>query len=105
MLKQKKEINERVAMSLEAKTVLCVDDLFKLIKQIMQYVEKYKMLSGIEKRDIIYDNVSTMIYKTHTIESAPHFVCLIIPFIEALIQVSNSKLLINIKRGCITKCI
>ena len=105
MLKQKKAIYQLVSLLTKNKTVLCVDDLFKLIKQIMEYVECHKILSGNEKREIIYDNISSMIYKTHTILSAQHYVILINPFIEALIQVSKSKILINIKRGCISRCI
>ena len=57
----------------------------------MEYVEKYKILSGNEKRDIIYDNVSTMMYKTHTSVIAKSYVSIIFPFIEELILISKSK--------------
>jgi hypothetical protein len=105
MLKQKKGINELVATSLENKTILCLGDLFKLVKQLMEYVEKYNVLSGDEKRDIIYDNISLMLYKTHTTIIAKNYVSIIFPFIEELILISKSKVMINLKRGCITKCI
>ena len=104
MSRQKKDVYDLVKTSLEGKTVLCVSDLFALIKQLMEYVEKFNFLSGHEKRDIIYENLKMMLCRGYTGDVAGQYMSLINPYIENTILISQSKLLLNMRRGCLKQC-
>jgi hypothetical protein len=83
-----------------------IDDLpgfFNLVKDLMEYVEKIKTLSGKEKQNIIYDNIIVLLYRNYKIEEASQYISLINPYIENLILLSKSKILLNLKKNFL-KC-
>ena len=83
-----------------------IDDLptfFLLVKDLMEYIEKFKSLTGEEKKNIIYDNVIDLLYRNYKVEEASIYISLINPYIENLILLSKSKILLNLKNN-ILKC-
>ena len=106
-LRQKKDVFDQIKLFLESKTIRCVPDLFLLIKYLVEYVEKYNFLLGYEKKDLVFESLRTMLYKTCQKETASNYVNIIIPYIEDLIISSRSKLIINNKfnRSCLKTCL
>jgi len=64
----------------------------------MEVVERYKSLTGEEKNNLIYDNVILLLYRNYTIEEASLYIMMINPYIENLIILSKSKILLNLKK-------
>jgi DNA-directed RNA polymerase subunit F len=90
---------------MEGKKINSISDLFNLIRHLMEYVEKFKSLNGKEKNDLIYDNLIVLLNKHYEIEEASIYIVMINPYIENLILLSKSKILLNVKRKCLKQCI
>ena len=85
-----------------------IDDLpgfFRLVKDLMEYIETFKSLIGEEKKNIIYDNVIDLLYRNYKVEEAGPYIVLINPVIENLILISKSKLLLNLKKNFLKRCL
>ena len=84
-----------------------IDDLptfFLLVKDLMEYIEKFKSLTGKEKKNIIYDNVIDLLHRNYKVEEASIYISLINPYIENLILLSKSKILLNLKNNFLKRC-
>ena len=84
-----------------------IDDLpgfFKLVKELMEYIEEVKTLTGKEKQATIYDNIIALLYRNYKIEEASIYISLINPYIENLILLSKSKILLNLKKNFLKRC-
>ena len=84
-----------------------IDDLptfFLLVKDLMEYIEKFKSLTGEEKNKIIYDNMIDLLHRNYKVEEASIYISLINPYIENLILLSKSKILLNLKNNFLKRC-
>jgi len=70
----------------------------------MEFVERLNSLTGEEKNDLIYDNAIVLLYRNYIIEEASLYVVMINPFIENLITLSKSKILLNLKKNFLKQC-
>jgi hypothetical protein len=70
----------------------------------MEFVERFNSLTGEEKNDLIYDNAIVLLYRNYIIEEASLYVVMINPFIENLITLSKSKILLNLKKNFLKQC-
>jgi|AntRauMFilla1563_2_1112583.scaffolds.fasta_scaffold130049_1 hypothetical protein len=62
-------------------------------------VEKFKYLSGKEKNNIVYDNITILLYRKYRIEEANRYIVLINLYTENLIVSSKSKIRLNRKKN------
>jgi hypothetical protein len=99
------KINNIMLRLMEGTKINSISDLFNLIRYLMEYVEKFKKLTGKEKNDLIYDNLIILLNKHYEIEEASIYIVMIEPYIKNLISISKSKLLLNLKKGCLKQCI
>lgn len=97
---ERKFVCDAICKMLTGRTIQSIEDLFKVIIQLMKYVEKFTFLSGEDKRDVVYNNLVGMLYINYNMNDASRYVCLIKPYIESIITISNSNMLINKKKGC-----
>ena len=94
------KINNIMLQLMEGKKINSISDLFNLIRYLMEYVEKFKKLTGKEKNDLIYDNLIILLNKQYEIEEARIYIVMIEPYIKNLISISKNKLLLNLKKSC-----
>ena len=66
----------------------------------MEYIDNFSFLTGEEKGSIVFDNLVVHLYSFYHQDEAVKFVVLIDPFIENLIHLSKSKLLLNVGKNC-----
>ena len=85
-----------------------VDDLpsfFILIREVMEYIDRFKGLDGQEKKLMVKENVILLLRRQSIFESINTYISLLEPYIENLITISKSKLLLNIvDAGCFKGC-
>ena len=98
MIDDKIKVNRSIKTFLKDKKINSISDLFKLIRCLMEFVERFKSLTGEEKNNLIYDNVIDLLFRNYTIEEASQYIVMINPYIENLIILSKSKILLNLKK-------
>lgn len=98
MIDDKIKVNRSIKTILKDKKINSISDLFKLIRCLMEFVETFKSLTGEEKKNLIYDNVIDLLFRNYTIEEASQYIVMINPYIENLIILSKSKILLNLKK-------
>ena len=84
-----------------------VDDLpsfFLLIREVMEYIERFTELGGVEKKLMIKENLIILLGRQANFESINVYIPLIDSYIEVLILLSKTKLLLNLKKGCLKGC-
>ena len=85
-----------------------IDDLpsfFILTREVMEYIDKFKELTGQEKKLMVKENVILLLRRQSNFETINMYVLLLEPYIEVLITISKSKLLLNIvDAGCFKGC-
>ena len=85
-----------------------VDDLpsfFILIREVMEYIDRFKGLDGQEKKLMVKENVILLLRRQSIFESINMYISLLEPYIDNLITISKSKLLLNIvDAGCFKGC-
>jgi len=84
-----------------------VDDLpsfFLLIREVMEHIERNTGLSGVEKKIMIKENLIILLGRQANFESINMYIGLLEPYIENLIFLSKTKLLLNLKKGCLKGC-
>ena len=85
-----------------------VDDLpsfFILIREVMEYIDRFKGLDGQEKKLMVKENLIILLRRQSIFESINMYIGLLEPYIENLILLSKSKLLLNIvDAGCLKGC-
>ena len=85
-----------------------VDDLpsfFLLIREVMEYIERNTGLDGLEKKLMIKENIIILLRRQSNFESINVYISLLEPYIENLILLSKSKILLNLKKGCLKQCL
>jgi hypothetical protein len=98
MIDDKTKVNRSIKTILKDKKINSISDLFKLIRCLMEFVERFKSLTGEEKNNLIYDNVIDLLFRNYTIGEASQYIVMINPYIENLIILSKSKILLNLKK-------
>lgn len=96
-------VNEALYNLLKEKSIKCLEDMFNLIKHLMEYVENYD-LTGKEKKKLVYDNILCLLYRNSIIEDIYRkavniYILLINPYIENIITISKTTLLLNLKKN------
>ena len=84
-----------------------VDDLpsfFLLIREVMEYIDRFKGLGGVEKKIMIKENILLLLGRQANFESINMYIGLLEPYIENLIFLSKSKILLNLRKGCFKGC-
>jgi hypothetical protein len=71
----------------------------------MEYIDKFTELTGQEKKLMVKENVILLLRKQSIFESINMYISLLEPYIENLIVLSKSKLLLNLKKGCLKQCL
>ena len=71
----------------------------------MEYIDKFKELDGQEKKLMVKEDVILLLRKQSIFESINMYISLLEPYIENLIVLSKSKLLLNLKKGCLKQCL
>ena len=99
------KVNQAIKRFLKYKKIDDLAGFFNLIKDLMEYVEKIKTLSGKEKQTLIYDNIVILLYRNYKVEEAGPYIVLINPVIENLILISKSKLLLDLKKNFLKRCL
>ena len=97
-------INQLIKKFLKDKKIDDLPTFFMLVKDLMEYIEKFKSLTGKEKKNIIYDNVIDLLHRNYKVEEASIYISLINPYIENLILLSKSKILLNLKNNFLKRC-
>jgi adenosine deaminase len=75
-----------------------------LIREVMEYIERFAELSGLEKKVMIKENLINLLKRQSNFESINLYIPLLEPYIEVLITISKTKLLLNLKKGCFKGC-
>ena len=84
-----------------------VDDLpsfFLLIREVMEFIERNTGLSGVEKKIMIKENLIILLGRQANYESINMYIGLLEPYIENLILLSKTKILLNLRKGCFKGC-
>jgi hypothetical protein len=71
----------------------------------MEYVDMFNELDGSMKMDLVKDNIIALLNRQSKYESVDMYILLLTPYIENLIVLSKSKLLLNLKKGCLKQCL
>ena len=97
-------MNQEVKRFLKYKKIDNLSGFFMLIKELMEYVEKINSITSGEKQQLVYDNIVILLYRNYNIEEAGPYIVLINAYIETLILISKSKLLLNLKKNFLKRC-
>jgi hypothetical protein len=97
-------VNQTVKIFLKYKKIDDFSGFFMLIKELMEYVEKINSITSGEKQQLVYDNIVILLYRNYNIEEAGPYIVLINAYIETLILISKSKLLLNLKKNFLKRC-
>ena len=97
-------IEKKLKRFLALKVVDDTGSLFILIRDVMEYIEKFIELSGLEKKLMIKENLINLLKRQSNFESINLYIPLLEPYIEVLITISKSKLLLNLKKGYLKRC-
>jgi DNA-directed RNA polymerase subunit F len=97
-------IDKKLKQFLALKVVEDLPSFFMLIREVMEYIERFKELDGQEKKVMIKENIINLLKRQSIFESINTYIPLLEPYIENLILLSKSKLLLNLKKGCFKGC-
>ena len=98
-------IEKKLKRFLALKVVDDMGSFFILIREVMEYIDKFKELTGQEKKLMVKENVILLLRRQSIFESINMYISLLEPYIENLITISKSKLLLNIvETGCLKGC-
>ena len=102
---QKFLIEKKLKRFLALKVVDDMGSFFILIREMMEYIDKFIELSGLEKKLMIKENIIILLRRQSNFESINVYISLLEPYIENLILLSKSKILLNLKKGCLKQCL
>ena len=102
---QKFLIEKKLKRFLALKVVDDIPSFFILIREMMEYIDKFIELSGQEKKLMIKENIIILLRRQSNFESINVYISLLEPYIENLILLSKSKILLNLKKGCLKQCL
>ena len=97
-------IEKKLKRFLELKVVDNMGSFFMLIREVMEYIEKFDGLSGLEKKLMIKENLIILLKRQSNFESVNLYIPLLEPYIENLILLSKSKILLNLKNNFLKRC-
>jgi len=98
-------IEKKLKRFLALKVVDDMGSFFILIREVMEYIDRFKGLDGQEKKLMVKENVILLLRRQSIFESINMYISLLEPYIENLITISKSKLLLNIvETGCLKGC-
>ena len=97
-------IEKKLKQFLALKVVDDLPSFFLLTREVMEYIDKFKELDGQEKKLMVKENVILLLRKQSIFESINMYISLLEAYIENLIVLSKSKLLLNLKKGCLKGC-
>jgi adenosine deaminase len=101
---QKFLIEKKLKRFLALKVVDDVPSFFMLVRDVMEYIERFAELSGLEKKLMIKENLINLLKRQSNFESINLYIPLLEPYIEVLITISKTKLLLNLKKGYLKRC-
>jgi len=101
---QKFLIEKKLKRFLALKVVDDMGSFFILTRDVMEYIEKFAELSGLEKKLMIKENIIILLRRQSNFESINLYIPLLEPYIEVLITISKTKLLLNLKKGYFKGC-
>ena len=90
-----------ISEALKDKTIVSLDDLFNIIRFVMEYVDKYSEISGEEKKKLVKDNILQFLLRRHKMEIIDIYLLLVDPYI---LIISKSGLLLNFKNKFLKRC-
>jgi len=97
-------IEKKLKRFLALKVVDDMGSFFMLIREVMEYIERFAELSGLEKKVMIKENLINLLKRQSNFESINLYIPLLEPYIEVLITISKTKLLLNLKKGYLKGC-
>ena len=98
-------IEKKLKRFLALKVVDDMGSFFILIREVMEYIDRFKGLDGQEKKLMVKENLIILLRRQSIFESINMYIGLLEPYIENLITISKSKLLLNIvETGCLKGC-
>jgi E3 ubiquitin-protein ligase DOA10 len=97
-------IEKKLKRFLALKIVNDIPSFFILTRDVMEYIEKFAELNGLEKKIMITKNILFFLRRQSNSENINIYISLLEPYIESLILVSRSKLLLNLKKGYLKRC-
>jgi len=101
---QKFLIEKKLKRFLALKVVDDMGSFFILTRDVMEYIDRFKGLDGQEKKLMVKENVILLLRRQSNFESINVYISLLEPYIENLILLSKSKLLLNLKKGYFKGC-
>ena len=97
-------IEKKLKRFLALKVVDDIPSFFILIREMMEYIDKFIELSGLEKKLMIKENIIILLRRQSNFESINVYISLLEPYIENLILLSKSKILLNLNKGYLKRC-
>ena len=97
-------IEKRLKRFLALKVIDDLPSFFLLTREVMEYIDKFKELTGQEKKLMVKENIINLLKRQSNFESINLYIPLLEPYIENLILLSKSKLLLNLKKGYLKGC-
>ena len=97
-------IEKKLKRFLALKVVDDMGSFFILTRDVMEYIEKFIELDGQEKKLMVKDNILLLLKRQSNFESINLYIPLLEPYIEVLITISKTKLLLNLKKGYFKGC-
>jgi len=98
-------IEKKLKQFLALKVVDDLPSFFILTREVMEYIDKFTELDGQQKKLMVKENIIILLRKQSIFESINMYISLLEPYIENLIVLSKSKLLLNLKKGCLKQCL
>jgi hypothetical protein len=102
---KKLKIEIEIKRFLSLKVIDGLPSFFQLIKELMEFVDRFNQLDGSMKMNLVKDNIIALLNRQSKYESVDMYILLLTPYIENLITISKSKLLLNLKKGCLKQCL
>ena len=98
-------IEKKLKRFLALKVVDDMGSFFILIREVMEYIERNTGLSGVEKKLMIKENLIILLGRQANFETINKlYIPLLEPYIENLIFLSKTKILLNLRKGCFKGC-
>jgi len=97
-------IEKKMKRFLSLKVIDDMGSFFLLTREVMEYIDKFKGLTGQEKKLMVKENVILLLRRQSNFESINMYISLLEPYIENLILLSKSELLLNLRKGCFKGC-
>ena len=102
---EKFSIEKKLKRFLSLKIIDDLPSFFLLTREVMEYTERFTELGGLEKSLMVKDNILLLLKRQSNFETINMYISLLEPYIENLITISKSKLLLNIvDAGCLEGC-